>query len=289
MDLNKATSKKAMIALIATLAWPTILEQFLQTIVVYADTAMVGKLGKEASAAVGLITPVTWLTNAPAFALGIGVMAFIARKNGAKDFKDVKTAAVQGIYLAMMVGAVISAFMMITSPFLPYWMGGDGVVAEGASAYLLITGAGFIFRSLDMVIGCMIRGTGDTRTPMIVNLVMNVVNIVGNFIFIYPTRMMSIFGASVKVYGSDMGVAGAALGTTVSAVFGGIVMLIVLWKNGVLSPHKQSKRINGNIMYQCVRVGLPLALQRIIVFTGYVVFTSEVAELGTVLLAAHSI
>ena len=289
MDLNKATSKKAMIALIATLAWPTILEQFLQTIVVYADTAMVGKLGKEASAAVGLITPVTWLTNAPAFALGIGVMAFIARKNGAKDFKDVKTAAVQGIYLAMMVGAVISAFMMITSPFLPYWMGGDGVVAKGASAYLLITGAGFIFRSLDMVIGCMIRGTGDTRTPMIVNLVMNVVNIVGNFIFIYPTRMMNIFGTSVKVYGCNYGVAGAALGTTVSALFGGIVMLIVLWKNEILSPHKQSKRINGNIMYQCVRVGLPLALQRIIVFTGYVVFTSEVAELGTVLLAAHSI
>ncbi|MBQ1871985.1 MAG: MATE family efflux transporter [Lachnospiraceae bacterium] len=289
MDLNKATSKKAMIALIATLAWPTILEQFLQTIVVYADTAMVGQLGKEASAAVGLITPVTWLTNAPAFSLGIGVMAFIARKNGASDFKDVKTAAMQGIYLALMVGAVISAFMMIASPFLPYWMGGEGVVAKGASVYLLITGAGFIFRSLDMVIGCMIRGTGDTRTPMIVNLLMNIVNIVGNFIFIYPTRVMTLFGISFKVFGYGYGVAGAAIGTSLSALFGGVVMMIVLWKNEVLSPHKESKRINGNVMYQCVRVGLPLALQRIVVFTGYVVFTSEVAALGTVLLAAHSI
>lgn len=289
MDISKVNGKRAMIALIATLAWPTILEQLLQTIVVYADTAMVGALGKEASAAVGLITPVTWLTNAPAFSLGIGVMAFIARKNGAGDYKDLKKASVQGIYLSIIVGLIIGIIMMGLSSNLPYWMGGEGNVARDAGKYLLITGAGFLFRSLDMVIGCTIRGVGDTRTPMIVNLLMNIVNIIGNFFFIYETRYITIGTISFKVFGAGYGVAGAALGTTVSALFGGIVMLIVLWKNDKLSPHGESKRVDRHIMYQCVRVGVPLALQRIVVFTGYVVFVAEVADLGTVFLAAHSI
>lgn len=282
-------TRKELVILILSLAWPTILEQCLQTVVVYADTAMVGRIGAGASAAVGLITPVTWLVNAPAYSLGVGVLAFVARNNGAKNYKELKAAAVQGIYLALMVGFIISAGLLLLSPVLPIWMGGSASVCRDASYYLAITGAAFIMKSLDMVLSCVIRGTGDTRTPMRINTAMNVINIIGNYFLIYESRHILVFGKSIFMPGAGFGVAGAALGTAIASAFGGIAMLVAVWKNPLLSPYKESKRINGHVMYQCVRVGLPLAIQRLVVFSGYTAFTSLVANLGTVVLAAHSI
>ncbi len=286
---NTYTKRKELVILILSLAWPTILEQCLQTIVVYADTAMVGRIGAGASAAVGLITPVTWLVNAPAYSLGVGVLAFVARNNGAKNYKELKVAAVQGIYLALIVGVIISGALLLLSPVLPKWMGGSPAVCRDASYYLAITGGAFILKSLDMVLSCVIRGTGDTRTPMRINTLMNIVNIIGNYFLIYQTRQVLIFGKNIWMPGAGLGVAGAALGTAIASAFGGIAMLFAVWKNPVLSPHKESKRINKHVMYQCVKVGLPLAIQRLAVFSGYTAFTSQVASLGTVVLAAHSI
>jgi putative MATE family efflux protein len=286
---ERETNRRELVKLILMLAWPTILEQCLQTVVVYADTAMVGRIGAGASAAVGLITPVTWLINAPAYSLGVGVLAFVARNNGAKNYKELKTAAVQGIYLALMVGAIISAGVLGLSPFLPKWMGGEAQVCRDATAYLAITGGAFIFKSLDMVLSCVIRGTGDTKTPMIINTLMNVLNIIGNYFLIYESRTIYVLGHRMFVPGANMGVAGAALGTAIASVFGGFAMMWAMWRNPVLSPHGESKRLNNHVMYQCVRVGLPLAIQRLAVFSGYTAFTSLVANLGTVTLAAHSI
>ena len=75
----------AMLKTIYTLAWPAVLEQLLQTVVQYTDTAMVGRISPQASAATGLTTTMTWLVNSPLFALGIGVLAYIAEAVGAKD------------------------------------------------------------------------------------------------------------------------------------------------------------------------------------------------------------
>lgn len=289
MEMSKSNSRKELLLLILSLAWPTILEQCLQTIVVYADTAMVGRIGAGASAAVGLITPVTWLINAPAYSLGVGVLAFVARNNGAKNYKELKTAAVQGIYLALIVGVIIGTSLLALAPFLPKWMGGAEDICQDATYYLAITGGAFIFKSLDMVLSCVIRGTGDTKTPMRINTLMNIINIIGNYFLIYESRHIVILGQRIFMPGAGMGVAGAALGTAIASTFGGIGMLIAVWNNKLLSPRGQSKRINGHVMYQCVRVGLPLAIQRLAVFSGYTVFTSQVASLGTVTLAAHSI
>jgi putative MATE family efflux protein len=162
-------------------------------------------------------------------------------------------------------------------------------VCRDATAYLAITGGAFIFKSLDMVLSCVIRGTGDTKTPMIINTLMNVLNIIGNYFLIYESRTIYVLGHRMFVPGANMGVAGAALGTAIASVFGGFAMMWAMWRNPVLSPHGESKRLNNHVMYQCVRVGLPLAIQRLAVFSGYTAFTSLVANLGTVTLAAHSI
>ena len=83
----------ALLGAIFTLAWPAMLEQALQTIVQYADSAMVGQLGAQATAAVGLTAPVNWLVNSPMFAMGIGFLACISRSIASKEAKTARTAA----------------------------------------------------------------------------------------------------------------------------------------------------------------------------------------------------
>lgn len=286
---ENSNSRKQLLLLIFTLAWPTVLEQALQTVVVYVDTAMVGRLGANASAAVGLTISMNWLINGPIFALGVGVLAFVARNNGARRYEELKVAAVQGIYLALMIGSFFSIVSLAISPSLPQWLGGAKEIQHDASMYFAIVGGASIFRAIDIVLACTIRGTGNTKTPMKINAFMNICNIILNYFFIYQSREISIGGFRMWMPGADFGVAGAALGTALSNLIGGVLMLRILYKSPILSPKGISKKINPKVMYQCIRVGVPLALQRTAIFLGHVVFTSLVAGLGTVTLAAHSI
>lgn len=159
-------------------------EQALQTIVQYADAAMVGRLGVQATAAVGLTTTVTWLTNSPLWALGTGVLACIAFAVGAKDDRTARTAAMQGIWLALIAGTVMTAVTECIAPFLPEWLNAEEDIRADGSAYYAIVCAPLVFRALSVILGSALRASGDTRTPMFVNLLMNLINVVLNFFFI---------------------------------------------------------------------------------------------------------
>ena len=102
-----------MMAVILSLAWPTMLEQLMQTAVQYIDTAMVGSLGTQATAAVGATSTVSWLIGSSVSALSIGFLAFIARSLGAGDEKRAKRAAAQAVLAAL--AASISATLAIYS------------------------------------------------------------------------------------------------------------------------------------------------------------------------------
>lgn len=84
---SKRKENREMIPVIMSLAWPTMLEQFMQTLVQYIDTAMVGSLGTMATAAVGATSTVGWLVGSPISALSIGFLAFISQAYGAGDRK----------------------------------------------------------------------------------------------------------------------------------------------------------------------------------------------------------
>ena len=184
--------KKELFLAIVTLAWPTLLEQMLQTLVQYIDAAMVGRIGADATATVGMSTSVTWLVNGPLFAMGIGFMAFISRCMGAKSYKDVKRASVQSVLVTMVAGVVVGVLTLLISPVLPVWMGVEEKIRHDASLYFAIICLPMLFRSAIIIFGAVLRAVGDTKTPMLVNVCMNIVNIILNYIFIYDTRMIQI-------------------------------------------------------------------------------------------------
>ena len=274
---------------IFALAGPAILEQTLQTIVMYCDTAMVGSLGAQASAAVGLTTPVSWLVCSPLWALGTGFLACIARAIGAKDENTARVAAMQSIYAVAAAGVIMTVITQAVSPFLPGWLQADPEIHADASAYFAITTLPMIFRASSVIFASTLRASGDTKTPMFVTTMMNVINVVLNFLLIFPTRQLNVLGVEFTMFGADLGVRGAAIASAVAYCFSGVMMMRAMLRSKRISPRGMKFRIDKPVMSQCIRVGIPVACTRVGVCLGQVVFLSQVSSLGTISLAAHSL
>lgn len=280
---------REMAGVIGRLAWPTVVEQALQTVVQYADTAMVGRIGASASAAVGLTVPVMWLVNGPLSAIGIGVLACIARAVGAREVETAKTAAVQSVLLTLFLGIITGAATLAVSPFLPGWLGAEEAIQRDASLYFAITCLPMVFRTGSIVFGAALRAAGDTRTPMLVGVAMNGCNILLNYLLIGPSHTLRLGGIHWEVWGAGLGVTGAAIATAISYVLGGSLMFVALCRHPMLSIRGQKLRLCRPIMRRCVMVGLPVAAERAASCLGQVVFVSLITRLGTVAMAAHSI
>ncbi|MDD3410014.1 MAG: MATE family efflux transporter, partial [Eubacteriales bacterium] len=129
---------RALLLAIFTLAWPTILEQILQTAVQYVDTAMVSRLGAAATAAVGVTTTINWLIGSSVSALGIGFLAFIAKEFGAKNFERARQASSQVVLAALVSGALFTALALSLSGRIPVWMHAEPDIQGPAAQYFFI-------------------------------------------------------------------------------------------------------------------------------------------------------
>lgn len=272
---------------IFVLAWPAMLEQTLQTVVQYADSAMVGQMGANATAAVGLTSTVNWLVNAPMFAIGVGFLACISRALGAKDEKVARSAAMQSVFAAIVMGLGLMAITLAVTPFLPGWLHADAEIYDTSARYFFIVCLPMLFRSFTIIFSSCLRAAGDTRTPMRVSILMNLVNICLNAVLIFPTGMINLFGYALP--GAGLGVEGAAIATAVSYVVSGSMMFFALWHSRTLALKGEKLRLDKPVMRQCIRIGMPAVFTRISVCLGHVVFLAQVSALGTVPLAAHSL
>ena len=155
------------------LAWPAIVQEALNVVVTYADTAMVGALGASASAAVGLTGSVGWLVSSIAIAFGIGILAVCAQSDGAHDDVKMKKAGQQAFFMTLIVGSILTIVCLAISPFLPTWLGGDVTIRSDASMYFMITSLPLLFRTAVLIFSSALRGVSDMKTPMLINLYMN--------------------------------------------------------------------------------------------------------------------
>lgn len=286
--LSPSTSKKAMLAVIFSLAWPTMLEQLLQTAVQYIDFAMVGSLGTDAAATVGSTTTVNWLIGSTVSALAVGFLSIIAKAIGANDKEYVKKASAQTVFVTLVSGAIFTAIPLLLSPVVPVIMRVDSHIRADASTYFFILYTPMLFRAASIIFGTALRASGDTKTPMRVGLLVNAINVVLNFFFIYPTRGVKVFGSVITVPGTGWGVTGAAIASAIAYAVGGICITVAIYRHGLLSPKGQSIKLDPEILRPCLKVALPNMCQRFGTSLGYVVFASMINSLGGVATAAHS-
>ena len=287
-NIKNATTKRAMIALIFSLAWPTMLEQLMQTAVQYVDLAMVGSLGTVAAAAVGSTTTVNWLLGSTISALGVGFLSIIAKAIGASDKPLVKRASAQTVLVTLLAGSVFTILPLALSPIVPTLMNVKPHLRSDASLYFFILYTPMLFRTASVIFGTALRASGDTKTPMRVGVLVNIINVLLNFFMIYGTRSIRIFGTHITVFGFGWGIIGAAIASAVAFAVGGILITVSLFMHPLLSPRGESIKPDMTVLRPCLRVALPNMLQRFCTSFGYVCFASMINSLGEVATAAHT-
>ena len=286
-DTSKSTAK-----LIFLLAWPVFLEQIFTTLVSYADTAMVGALGKNATASVTISNSPVFLLNGIIMSLGVGVTTLVAQATGAGDRELVKKLIRHAIMIILYLGIPITGILAALHRAIPQWMGADPEILDTAAQYNLIVAAGRLFSLMSMTLNSVFRGYGDTKTPLKANVAMNLINVVGNYFLINPTRTVHLFH---KVYftmpGAGWGVAGAAAATALGMFVAGMFTLIVAFrrKNGFEISLKESYRLDWKLMRRIFKISLPAMLERICMSSSGIFVTKSIATLGTAAVAANSL
>jgi len=144
-------------------------------------------------------------------------------------------------------------------------------------------------RTAMILFGTVLRAAGDTKTPMRVGLGVNLINVVLNFLLIYPTRSVRLFGRAVTIWGMGWGVTGAAAASALSFLFGGAAITLALFRHDRVSPRGLSLRPDGTVLRPCLRVAFPNMLQRFGTSLGYVAFAAMINALGATATAAHTI
>ena len=263
---------------IIKLAWPVILEGAGVMAVGVLITAMVGRLGAVALAAVGLATMLQFSTAMVFAAAGTGAAAIVARESGAGNWREVRNITGQAIMLGAAFGLVLAGIGWLAAEYVLSLTAAEPEVAELAAGLVKIS---FLFTPMYLVMSigsAALRGMGKTRTAFYITLSTNILAIGGSYIL--------VFGQGVKALGSY----GAAWGLGISHLVGSVVVLIVLNRlPKVQLSWRHTLVIRTKVITRILDISVPAALEQLALQSGRMVFTFMLTGGGALQFAAHQI
>lgn len=257
----------------------------------YIDATMVGHVGMDAAAAVGLISTSTWLFMGLCSAAATGFAVQVAHLIGARRNQEAAAVARQGYVATFVFSIAIAAAGVALSPRLPYILGGSGETALGASAYFLIFALSLPVMQLNFLSNNMLRCSGNMLVPGITGVLMCILDVVFNFFLIFPTREIVLAGTAITIPGFNLGVKGAALGTGLAMLVATLILAAYLWHGnselnlrlirGYWRPTREAVR-------NAFTLGYPIGIERIINSSAQITLTMIVAPLGAAAIAANA-
>lgn len=259
------------------LAWPVILENLLQTMLGIVDTLMVGRLGADALAGVGTAQQLLFFLIAILSAVSIGSSVIAAHAIGARDIGTASKIAKQSIIWALLLAVPLATLGAVFSRNFIGIMGVTNSVAVIGGDYLWVTMVTGIFLVVPFTVGAVLRGAGDTRTPLVATTVANLVNAVVAYLLIFGALGAPALGPVGSAWG-------AAAGRLVScailliAVYRGRMGFSIRGRLGWIPESELARRV--------IALGAPAALEQIATSAGFLIMTIFVAGLGTDALAA---
>ena len=277
--------------LIAQLSVPAILAQVTTVMMFFIDQAMVGSLGAEASAAIGIVESTTWMFGGFAGAVSMGFSVQVSHFIGANDFAAARRVLRHGIRIAFAASLIIMLISALIARPLPLWLGGGEDIAHDASNYFLIFAMALPFLQMNNLASSMLKCEGNMRVSSFMSVLVCVLDVVFNFLFIFPTRTISVLGMSLTMPGAGLGVTGAALGTFTAFV---IVSLLQSRKAFFLSPILSLRKDREPFFFESAylkkafSISAPMALQFFLMSTAYIISTMIVAPLGNIAIAANT-
>lgn len=279
------------IHLTVMLSVPAVVAQLSSIVMQYIDAAMVGSLGAEEAAAIGLVSTTTWLFWGLCIASSTGFSVQVAHRIGAGDMQGARNVLRQAVTSTTLFSFALAAIGVAISGVLPEWLGGDVSIHHDASLYFLIFSLFLPALQLNFLAGGMLRCSGNMRIPSLLGVVMCVLDVIFNFFLIFPTRHAVVAGIDIFIPGAGLGVEGAALGTVAAET---VVATIQMWylcthsSEFKLTKEKGSFRPQVNILKKALRIGLPMGLEHVVICGAQIMTTVIVAPLGVFAIAANS-
>lgn len=259
------------------LAWqlslPAILTQITTIAMQYIDSAMVGALGADASAAIGLVASSTWLFGGVTTAVSAGFSVQVAHRIGAGEDTEARTVVRHGLAAALTLAALLALLGLGICRQLPCWLGGGAEICADASAYFLTFSLMLPFSQLNSLTAGFLQCAGDMVTPSVLNAVMCGLDVVCNALLI-----------------PHFGVLGAGMGTALACA---LVSLAMAWcccvRNAQLRLRRgEAHAFRPEILKKAFRIGAPVAVQEIAMNGAMVASTMILAPLGAAAIAANS-
>lgn len=266
---------------------PSIVAQVSSIAMQYIDAAMVGSLGAEASASIGLISTTTWLFWGLCSAAATGFSVQIAHLIGAGRNEEARGVVRQGMSATLLFSIMLAIVGCGICGSLPAWLGGNEAIAADASAYFFIFSLSLPVFQVGFFAGAVLRCSGNMFVPGMLNVAMCALDVLFNALLIFPEREF----CGVMLPGAGLGVTGAAIGTALAEIVTGAAMLWYLWRR---SPQLNMRGSSGSFMparkviVRSVRLGLPLGAEHMIMCGAQILVTVIVAPLGTAAIAANA-
>jgi len=265
---------------IFTLSWPAVVEHLFFTVTAFVDIVMVSRLGTDAIAAVGLASILFFIfISVFAFPLRIAAQALTARFAGEGSIIKIRESGGNVLFLSIILGAAISILGIFGSGKLLGFMGTSEVVYGLGSEYLSIVLGVSLFTFVYFASTGIVRGMGDTKTPMFLMGLGNIFNIVFNYLLIFG------IGGFPR-----LAITGAAIATGGSYILSGILIFVIInLRERIPVKIEDIKRINRKTLKNIWKIASPAMVEFGIRRTSLFFFMKMVAALGTAALAAHQL
>jgi len=282
---------KQQLQLTVALSTPAILAQLSSIIMQYIDASMVGSLGANDSASIGLVSTSMWLMGGLLSAIAMGFTVQVAHHIGANRSEDARSILRQSIISCLSFSILLAIIGCAISWELPHWLGGNEEICHNASVYFFILSLFLPFLEIEILAGGMLRSSGNMKVPGMLNILMCVLDVLFNFLLIFPSRDLTIMGITIHMPGMGLGLKGAALGTVLAEVVTcSLMMYFLLFRSRELklSGTKGSFKPTSTCLRKAYKIGLPIGLQQVMMCGAYIATTTIVAPLGSIAIAANS-
>ena len=261
-------------------AWPSVVEQFLVSLVGFVDSAMVSGLGAYAIAAVGISNQPKFITLVPIFSLNVALSSIVARRFGQKNKADANAVLRFCLLIAIILTTLISFFAVFFADEILHFAGSQVDTHASAVSYFRIIVGFMIFNTLTLVINAAQRGAGNTKIAMRTNLTSNIINLVLNFLLIegrFGFPRLEIKGAAIAT----------VIGSLVACLMSFASILKKDRKLYLFFNFKQ--KVDSFSLNSIWNVGSASLVEQLFIRIGFMTYAMIVASLGTLAFAAHQI
>lgn len=278
------------IKLVFFMSVPAIMAQIASVCMQYIDASMVGQLGADDSASIGLVSSSIWLLCSIGMAVNVGFTVLMAQKIGARKYVSARNLLKLAFLVCLAASLLLAGAGILVSDILPVWLGGNSEINRGASEYFLIFTSALPVLILNALSSGMLQSSGNMKLPSLLNMLMCLLDVVFNYLLIFPSREISFGGFSLVIPGCDLGIRGAALGTVAAeAVTFALMLFFLLFRTPQLQLHREEKFIfSSRLVRRAFKISLPVGFDHIAMCLAMVVSMMIVAPLGTVPIATHS-